>query len=98
MTNKLVYTFEVDYDTTIGLDKLHSHNLVGIYENVDDAIKAAMVNSDSDLTELEIRDLIEGEGFCEVWWHPMMIGKNFARHVVATITEHALIAPLNKDS
>lgn len=89
--NKIVYTFEVDYDTTIGLDKLHSHNLVGIYENIDDAIKAATINSDCDLTEQDIRDGLEAEGYCDICWHPMMVGGNFATHVVATITEHVLI-------
>ncbi len=95
--NKFVYTFEVDYDTTIGLDKLHSHNLVAIYEDIDDAIKAAMMNSDSDLTEQDIRDGLEAEGYCEVWQNPMMIGDNFAKHVVATVTEHVL-TPSNKGS
>lgn len=96
--NKTVYAFEVDYDTTIGLDKLHSHNLVGIFEDVDDAIKAAMMNCDSDLSEQDIRDGLEAEGYCEVWWHPMMIGENFAKHVVATLTEHVLITPSKEGS
>ena len=95
--NKFVYTFEVDYDTTIGGDKLHSHNLVAIYENIDDAIKAAMMNCDSDLTEQDISDDLENEGYCEIWWHPMIVGDNFAKHVVATITEHVL-TPSNKGS
>jgi len=95
--NKFVYTFEVDYDTTIGTDKLHSHNLVAICEDIDDAIKAAMVNCDSDLTEQDIRYGLEVEGYCEVWWHPMMIEGNFAKHVVATITEHVL-TPSSKGS
>lgn len=95
--NKFVYTFEVDYDTTIRVDKLHSHNLVAIYEDIDDAIRAAMMNCDSDLTEQDIRDGMEAEGYCEVWWHPMVVGDNFAKHVVATITEHVL-TPSNKGS
>lgn len=96
--NKTVYAFEVDYDTTIGLDKLHSHNLVGIFEDIDDAIKAAMMNCDSDLTEQDIRDGLEAEGYCEVWWHPMMIGENFAKHVVATLTGHVLITSSKEGS
>lgn len=95
--NKFVYTFEVEYDTTIGGDKLHSHNLVAIYENIDDAIKSAMMNCDSDLTEQDIRDGVEADGRCEVWWHPMIVGENFAKRVVATVTEHVLI-PSNKGS
>ena len=97
MNNKYVYAFEVDYDTNIGMDKFHSHNLVAIYEDIDDAIKAAMMNCDSDLTEQDIRDGLEAEGYCEVWWHPMIIGENFAKHVAATITEHVL-TPSNKGS
>lgn len=98
--NKTVYAFEVDYDTTIGLDKLHSHNLVAIFEDIDDAIKAAMANNGSDLTEQDIRDGLEGEGYCEVYWHSMMVGGgiNYAKHVVATITEHTLITSSKEGS
>lgn len=70
---------------------------MAIYEDIGDAIKAAMANCDSDLTEQDIRDGIEAEGYCEVWWHPMIVGENFAKHVVATITEHVL-TPSNKGS
>lgn len=95
--NKFVYTFEVDYDTTIGSDKLHAHNLVAIYEDIDDAIKAAMINSDSDLTEQNIRDAIKAEGCCDICFNSMRVGACCANHVVATITEHVL-TPSNKSS
>ena len=88
--NKFVYTFEVDYDTTFGLDKLHAHNLVAIYEDINDAIKTVMANSASDLTEEDIRDAIKTEGYCDICCYSMMVGLYCAKHVVATISEHVL--------
>lgn len=89
--NKRVYEFSVDYDTTIGIDKLHAHNTVGIFEDIDDAIKAALANSDDDWTEQDARDGLEDEGTVDICWHSMKVGELYANHVVATLTEHVLI-------
>ena len=89
--NKLVYEVSVDYDTTINGDKLHAHNTIGIYEDVDDAVEAAMINSDDDLTAEDAKRSIDLEGYVGICGHPMMIGGVYAKHVVATVTEHALI-------
>lgn len=97
--NKRVYEFSVDYDTSIGLDKLHAHNTVGIFEDIDDAIKAALINADSDFTEQDVKDGLEGEGTVNICWNSMKLpAELYANHVVATLTEHILITSSKKGS
>ena len=47
--NKFVYLVEVDYDTRIEGNDMHSHNVLGVYEDKEQAIEQAMWNADSDL-------------------------------------------------
>ena len=92
--NKFVYLVEVDYDTRIEGNDMHSHNVLGVYEDREQA----MWNADSDLDTDDVRDALENEGEVDIWWHPMKVGEHFAKRVRATITEHVLITGTKKDS
>lgn len=96
--NKFVYLVEVDYDTRIEGNDMHSHNVLGVYEDRELAIEQAMYNADSDLDTDDVRDALENEGEVDIWWHPMKVGEHFAKRVRATITEHVLITRTKKDS
>ena len=54
--NKFVYLVEVDYDTRIEGNDMHSHNVLGVYEDKEQAIEQAMWNADSDLDTDDVRD------------------------------------------
>lgn len=90
--NKKVYVVEADYDCELEPGEYAKvHTLVGVYEDKLDAVKIAAVNS-GDMTEKDMLDGLETEGTVEVWWHPFILGDNFARHAYCTVTEHVLVA------
>lgn len=96
--NKFVYLVELDYDTRIGGTNMHSHNVLGVYEDMEQAIEQAMWNANSYSSTEDVRDALENEGEADIWWHPMQFGEYFAKQVRATITEHVLITGTKKDS
>lgn len=90
--NKKVYVVETDYDCELEpFEYAKVHCILGVYEDKLDAAKFAAVAS-GDMTAKDILDGLEAEGTVEVWWHPFIVGDNFAKRAYCTITEHVLIA------
>ena len=88
---KRVYLVELDCTLEIGNDRVKVENTIGIYEDIDDAVNAMMMNDDSELTMEDAKNEILRCGTMETMWGPTKIGNFIATKVRVTTTEHALV-------
>lgn len=88
---KRVYLVELVCNLTINGDPVKVGNTIGIYEDIDDAIDAMMINDDSELTIADAKKMLQRCGTAESTWGATKIGSHIATKVHVTTTEHVLV-------
>lgn len=88
---KHVYLVEIECKIPIEGDLVKVSNRIGLYEDIDDAIDAMLMNDDSDLTVDDVKKELSCRGMAETTWGPTKIGAEIAKDVHVTISEEALI-------
>lgn len=89
--NKRVYLVQIHCTVSIDGERVSISHTVPIFEDIDDAIKAMMVNDDSDKTIDDVKEEITRCGMAETIWGPTKIGEWIAKYVHVTLSEEVLI-------
>lgn len=93
-----VYMVEIECKIPIEGDLVKVSNRIGLYEDIDDAIDAMLMNDDSDIKIEDVKKELSCRGMAETTWGPTKIGAEIAKDVHVTISEERLILKSTKGS
>lgn len=89
--NKRVYLVQINCRVSIDGEKVSISHTMPIFEDIDDAIDALLVNDDGEKTIEDVKADIARCGMAETIWGPTKIGDWIAKYVHVTLTEEVLI-------